>query len=908
MKQLMIFFIFFILLIPESCNQENKAQKKFVIGFSQCTTGDAWRQKMNEEMKREISFYRDYDIDLLIKDAQNSNQKQILQIKELLNQDIDLLIVSPNEAAPLTPILEKVYKQGIPVIVIDRKIKSDKFTAYIGADNLSIGKEAGRFAVELLNGNGKIVEITGLKGSTPAMERSEGFRAVTDKYPKIKITRVYEGKWLKNRAKTITDTAFKHYQNFDLIFAHNDRMAYSAYKSTEKYSLDPYILGIDGLNTPNGGISLVLEDKIDGTFLYPTGGDKAIQLAIDILVGESFYKYNSLHTTRIDSTNARAYRLQAQKLKEQQEQIDKQLELIGELDFLIQRKNTFLILTLMLIISLLFIVGLTYYYLMRKKRINRKLAAKNSTIEKQNKTIIQQRDHMENMVKVAEEANEMKLRFFTNISHEFKTILSLISFPVDDLLESVKDTKTREKLQTIRKSTDRLINMCREIMNFRKLDKNKYQVEFHRGNIAKFISDIAATFQGQAVEHNINLLTDIPKQIEADFDPGIMEKVMFNMISNALKFTPKNGKVHVITFVKDSYVHIIIKDTGYGISEDELPYVFDRFFRGKNDSLAIDQGSGIGLAFSKELIQLHGGKIQVNSKKGEGTAFQISLPKYHKKPEQNIENVSKANITPSQYIENGAENTVLLVEDNPELRAVIKDTLWKYFNVIEARDGDEGLKLSKYHIPDIIISDILMPNMDGMEMCSYLKENPITQHIPIILLTAIDSQESSIRGFDTGADDYITKPFNENVLIARIQNLIDSRKILMESIGGKLLSRKNVKSRAKEDQEFIKKCMEVIYKNAASEDFHLKQLAMAMNMSQSTLYRKIKQLTGMKAVDFLKKTKLQLAASLLLKKNMSISEVAWESGFTDEKYFSKCFAEEFGDVPSKYKSKLQSES
>ena len=908
-KKRTLILLSLLLLLTFSCNQEKPQTKdQFVIGFSQCTTGDAWRQKMIEEMKREISFYRDYKLDLVIKDAENSNQKQIRNIRQLVEKDIDLLIVSPNEARPLTPVVEEAYQKGIPVIVIDRKIHSDKYTAYIGADNFSIGKEAGQFAVSLLDGKGKVLEIQGLKGSTPAMERGEGFREIIDQHNQLSIGKSLRGKWLQDHTKKLTDSLFRSYRHFDLIFAHNDRMARSAYLSCQKYGIDPYIIGIDGLNEPKKGIPMVVKGQIDGTFIYPTGGDKAIQLAIKILTGKSFYKNNVLHTTRIDSTNARTYQFQAMELKEQQERIDRQRELIGELDYLVQRRNTFLVLSLLVIVLLVVTAGMIYRFLRQKNKINKTLADKNATIENQNKKITHQRDHLQRMVKVAEEANEMKLRFFTNISHEFRTVLSMIVLPVRELINTAEDPSVKEKLQTIEKSTNRLLRLSEEVMNFRKLDKNRYQVKYHRGNLADFVREIVESFKPRAHQKNISLEYELPEKAEADFDPGVMEKVMFNLISNAIKYTGEQGKVSLVVFEKNQEVHILIKDTGYGISEEELPHIFDRFFRGKNDPVHEDPGTGIGLAFSKELTQLHNGDIQVHSKKNEGTVFQVCIPQYYEKPTATF--FDQGEEEPLSDLPEKTQNkkhTILIVEDNPELRCVESNILKKYFRVIVAENGQKGLDQAKYHLPDLIISDILMPGMDGMEMCSLLKKNPLTQHIPIIMLTALDSSDNTIKGFDTGADDYITKPFNENILISRIKNLIDSREKIKQQLDKAWMGFEEIKSQSQEDQEFIHQCLEIIYDNAANDRFRLKDLAEKMNLSQSSLYRKIKKITGMKTVDFMKKAKLKLAASQLLKQNKSISEVAWESGFTDAKYFSKCFTEEFGELPSKYRERLSHE-
>lgn len=284
-------------------------------GFSQCTMVDEWREIMVMEMRREIGFRSDYNIEFIVKDANDDNNRQIKDIKELVAAGIDILIVSANEAEQLTATVEEVFNSGIPVVIIDRKINSSKYTAYIGADNLSIGKEAGYFAVELLKGKGKILEITGLEGSTPAIERSLGFKEIISRYPEISIVKTLEGEWLEARTLKLTDSLFYTFTDFDLIFAQNDFMARAASLSARKHKIKPYIIGIDGLNTEDGGVSMVLNGAIDGTILYPTGGDKAIELAMSILTNKTYEGNNDLNTFRIDNNNARTIWLQGVELR-----------------------------------------------------------------------------------------------------------------------------------------------------------------------------------------------------------------------------------------------------------------------------------------------------------------------------------------------------------------------------------------------------------------------------------------------------------------------------------------------------------------------------------------------------------------------------------------------------------------
>ena len=911
MNRLILCLIFILSLFSCSDTNSNR-QQKIRIGFSQCTIGDDWRKTMNEEMLREISFYPDYDIELTIKDAQDDSDRQIQDIKALVLSGIDILIVSPNEAEPLTEIVKQVYDQGIPVIIIDRKINSLKFNAYIGANNNTIGREAGQFAAELLKGKGKILEITGLSGSTPSIERSNGFHDVIKKHPGIKVHTV-EGQWHRAVAQSITDTLFYRLVDIDLIFAHNDRMAYGAYLSAKKHLMKPFIIGVDGLNTstPDGGIKMVLNAQINGTLLYSTGGDKAIQLALDILSGQPYERYNYLNTVRIDHTNARILKLQGDQINEQQAKIDLQRERMGEMGFLINRQRIFLILTVSTVILLVMLAGSVVYFLIQKNRTNKILDAKNKTIEQQNRKISQKSDELGRMLKIAEEATEMKLRFFTNISHEFRTVLSLISLPVNDLISSLDNGAIKDKLFIVQKSAERLLRLSDEILDFRKLEKYKYQLNSRNADIAMYIAEIVEVFQPKALEKKLVLTSDIPPHMEADFDPGVMEKVLFNLISNAIKYTPEGGEILVSVLLEAPKVIISVKDTGIGIPDQQIAYIFDPFYRVSNHDATgghtadhEESGVGMGLALCKELIQLHGGNLSVRSKVEQGSVFFITLPQFQPqsivKPE-NPDNDQELSHLQEDLISVDKKKTILIVEDNSELLSVLANMVNKYYSVLTAANGKVGLEIAEKNLPDLIVTDIFMPVMDGIDLCNHIKRNPHTFHIPVIMLTAIDSQESTIKSFDIGADDYMTKPINETILISRIKNLIASREKLKNAFEKSLIGFE-VHNKDKEEQNFINESVKIIYEKISDESFHLDELAQLMNVSRSSLYRKIKDITGLKAVDFMKKVRLQYAAKLLLNKDLTISEIAWLSGFSDVKYFSKCFSKEFGHNPSYFKN------
>lgn len=899
--------IFLIFLIGCSYNQDKRFKKNIVIGFSQCTMVDEWRETMVEEMQREISFYRNYNITFIVKDAHDDDNQQIKDIQDLIRHGINLLIVSPNEAQQLTPTVEEVFDKGIPVIVIDRKITSSKYTAFIGADNLSIGNEAGYFAEELLKGKGNILEITGLSGSTPAIDRSKGFHEIIDKYPEIHTTKIVEGEWLEEKTMKITDSLFYSFTDFNLVFAHNDFMAYAASVSAAKHNIKSYIIGIDGLNTAGGGVSMVLEGFIDGTILYPTGGDKAIQLALDILTGKPFEKNTNLSTYRIDKTNARTIWLQGEHIRSQQQKIDNQVSQLDSLSFSLRRQNTFLLLTNISIILLVTIVLTIFISLRNKNRLNKALDAMNKTIKKQNSIITKQRDDSMNLLIIAEEAKETKMRLLTDISHEFRSVVTLITNPINSLIASIRDETVIKKLEIIHRSSERLKRLSEEIMKFRKIDENKYQLKFYSANISKFVLNIVETFHQQAGLKNIKLITEIPLEIFAEFDLEVVEKVLCNLFSNAIKYTNEYGTITISVKSEDSKISIKVSDTGRGIPANELPYLFNRFYKVSNSKyLSENEGAGIGLALSKELIQLHNGQLNVYSYENQGSTFFVTIPQFHNiiDRDQYPKSVIPIGVKLDPFQNHNKEKTVLIVEDNPDLLDVISDIIGKAYNVITAFDGKEGLAQLKTQSPDIIVSDILMPVMDGIKMCLEIKKNPGTYHIPVILLTALDSQETTLKCFDIGADAYITKPFNEFLLLSQIKNLIESREKLKVAFHPSVFEKDIFKTKDITDKEFINKCVDTIYENIEYEGFNLDNLGEKMNISRSSLYRKLKEISDLKPVIFIRKVRLNYAAKLLLTKNLPINEIAWRSGFLDPKYFSKCFLQEFGCYPKNYSETL----
>ena len=534
------------LTVLYGCGRVNKPAE-FIVGFSQCITSDQWRQSMQRDMERELQFYP--EIFLEIRDANGSNDLQINQIKELVGLKIDLLIVSPNEAEPITPAVEEAYEKGIPVIIIDRKTSSNQYTAYIGANNFKLGEIAGEYIETILPPNSRIVEIWGLRGSTPAIDRHQGLNGqLGDKH---EIIPVYSD-WTKNYAKEEFRKLITTDQNINLVYAHNDVMALGAYEVCRELGIADRIsfVGIDGLPGPTGGMQMVTDGVLDATLLYPTGGEEAIRLAASILRGQSFNKENELQTTLINQRNVRILKLQSDKISNQQVNIQRQqkryneqLELYDDQRSLIYGLSASLIVTILLTAYIL-------YSLKEKQEINKKLAIRNDEV-------VSQRNEILTISNEAEEANAAKLKFFTNISHEFRTPLTLILGPVEELLAQSQDLSFRLKtdLQLIQKNAYRMLRLINQLMEFRKIENGKMEVKASENDLVKFVKDIKDSFNRLSKENQINFSIESEfDSFDLWFDVNMLDKVIFNLLSNAFKFTPEDGFIKIQ--IKLSLIHI----------------------------------------------------------------------------------------------------------------------------------------------------------------------------------------------------------------------------------------------------------------------------------------------------------------------------------------------------------------
>ena len=912
--------VFFFLLLSSSCNTEKK-EKTFRVGFSQCTFGDNWRKTMKTEMERELLFHP--EIDFTIRDANLNSEKQIKQIQELIDEKVDLLIVSPAEAEPIAPIVDKAYASGIPVILVDRSTLSKNYTTFIGASNYKVGSDAGSYAHSLLKGKGNVLEISEFQmGSSADIGRRNGFTDVIKKYPGIKYVPMFTGdlekspaEWNKKFTNLLTSL-----DDIQLIFAHNDRLALAAYKVCKKLGLDQKIkiIGVDGLPGENGGIDLVEKGILKATILYPTGGKEAIQAAVNILENKPYEKENVLATTIIDSTNVRTMRLQNDKLAALQKDIDRSQQKIDEQKIITSNQSN-IIYTISISLALALILGsVLFYYLRENRKINARLAL-------QNEEILHQRDQLIVLGNKAKEASEAKINFFTNISHEFRTPLTLILGPLEELLNNPKlHYTTKQYLELIQKNTIRLLRLINELIDFRKIEVNKMQLKACENDLVSFTNEIAGTFTGLAKKRNIDLRVLTKEQsIMVWFDTLMLDKVIFNLLSNAFKFTNDNGFIH-ITLEKsyaDEMAVIKVEDNGIGMSQEVAAHAFELFYQA---NITNQQGSGLGLSLSKELINLHHGALTVNSKQYKGTCFEIRLPLgiKHLEAGEMIKEKSSEDIMyyderiytsqldktiplteENTAAENATDRSVLIIEDNPDLRNFLADRLRTGYEVLQADNGITALQQAFDNIPDLIISDVILPGKDGIAITNTLKNDIRTSHIPIILLTAKIEVEEQIEGMKNMADAYILKPFNLLLLEETIKSVMKNRELLRGHYTSEISGETKSQNPRKLDRKFISEFTSIIESNIANEHFTIDDICNSIGVSRVQLYRKVKALLGYNVNDFILHTRLQKAKHYLNEGEFSISEIAYKVGFASPAYFSTVFKSKCGMTPKEYREK-----
>lgn len=915
-----------IIVLLTGCAQK---PRKFVIGVSQCSE-DIWRDKLNDELKM-----GEYLNDSLIVKLASSNDDNVLQNKQVnqfVDEGVDLLIVSPNQLSAISKSVERAYDKGIPVILYDRKTNSDKYTAFIGCDNYTIGKSMGTFIAQQLQGKGRIVEISGLEGSSPALERHRGFMDAIKPYPGLQVVASEGGNWKEEGGIQAMKRILKQTQDFDYVFAHNDRLAWGAYVAARQMRVkrNYKYTGVDGMATEGGGLELVRDGIFEASYLYPTKGDEVIALAMKILKHQPYERDNYLSTSIITQANAaltlmeaRDAERQMRNLKTLHKQVDQYLSDYNSQKVMLIGLGLFLFVCLAA-------AALIFRGYMIKVRLNEKLAKTNGELKRLNVELGEKNEELKRLNEEVLELTHSRLVFFTNISHELRTPLTLIADPVEMLLEDTGiKGKSRELLKMVQRNALALQQLVSNILDFRKIQNGKMELKLYRFDIVKTLTTWVGDFQLTAERKQIRLhldVDDLKGSHEMIADQEKISRIVFNLLSNALKYTPAGGEIFVSLKDEGANLRLDVKDTGKGISQDEADKIFERFFQAKGAA----SGTGIGLALVKSFVELHHGEARVESEPGKGSDFIVVIPRKQKGDSQVIHNDvdivdNSTNASASegknvvdesvlQYIDDGdrsrgkvqqlvSENTnrptVLVIDDNTDIRQYERTLLQDEYIVLEAADGKEGLSVAIKEVPDLVICDVMMPVMDGLEFTKQLKTNTATSHIPVIMLTAKNLEEHRAEGYEHGADSYITKPFHSKVLLARIENLLRQRQLLKNLYQGTKEAEKEISEAHLEDRDkqFLKQLQAIIQKNLSDSEFGVEDMGQQIGLSRVQLYRKVKAMTGSSVVDLLRKARLAKARRLLETRSMSVSEVAYEVGFSAPSYFTKCFKDEYGMLP-----------
>lgn len=915
-----------IIVLLTGCAQQ---PRKYVIGVSQCSE-DIWRDKLNDELKM-----GEYLNDSLIVKLASSNDDNVLQNKQInqfVDEGVDLLIVSPNQLSAISKAVERAYDKGIPVILYDRKTNSDKYTAFIGCDNYTIGKSMGTFIAQQLQGKGRIVEISGLEGSSPALERHRGFMDAIKPYPGLQVVASEGGNWKEEGGIQAMKRILKQTQDFDYVFAHNDRLAWGAYVAARQMRVkrNYKYTGVDGMATEGGGLELVRDGIFEASYFYPTKGDEVIALAMKILKHQPYERDNYLSTSIITQANAvltlmeaRDAERQARNLKALHKQVDQYLS-----DY--NSQKVMLIGLCLFLLVCLAAAALIFRGYLIKVKLNEKLAKTNGELKRLNVELGEKNEEMKRLNEEVLELTHSRLVFFTNISHELRTPLTLIADPVEMLLEDTGiKGKSRELLKMVQRNALALQQLVSNILDFRKIQNGKMELKLYRFDIVKTLTMWVGDFQLTAERKQIRLhldVNDLKGSHEMIADQEKISRIVFNLLSNALKYTPAGGEIFVSLKDEGANLRLDVKDTGKGISQDEADKIFERFFQAKGAA----SGTGIGLALVKSFVELHHGEARVESEPGKGSDFIVVIPRKQEGDSQVIHNDAdivdnsvKASASDSknvvdesvlQYIDDGdrsrgkvqqlvSENTnrptVLVIDDNTDIRQYERTLLQDEYIVLEAADGKEGLTVAMKEVPDLVICDVMMPVMDGLEFTKQLKTNTATSHIPVIMLTAKNLEEHRAEGYEHGADSYITKPFHSKVLLARIENLLRQRQLLKNLYQGTKEAEKEISEAHLEDRDkqFLKQLQAIIQKNLSDSEFGVEDMGQQIGLSRVQLYRKVKAMTGSSVVDLLRKARLAKARRLLETRSMSVSEVAYEVGFSAPSYFTKCFKDEYGMLP-----------
>ena len=715
-KKHIILYVILLLLVFVSCSD-----RRTVIGVSQCSD-DLWRQKVNREIK--IGQYQYKNVDVVFASADNNGQRQARQIDSLVKAKVDLLVVAPSDVKTVAPAIERAYRAGIPVILYDRMIESTHYTAYIGTDNVAIGKEVADYLAHQLQGRGTVVEITGERGSTPVADRHRGFMQGMKAFPQIQVVTL-EGDWNLAGAKKLMRQYMDAGKPVDAVFGHNDAEAWGAQQAAKEKNREKQMLfvGIDGLPGENQGVDLVDKGVMTASYIYPTKGEAIVPLAMNILQGKPYKRMNYFQSALVTAENAKLIDMQYKEIEGQTANLNAIYSSINDYMKMYRWQKIISILAVAVVVLLLIMI----FYRRKVRREKEKLN--------------EQRKQMA----------DDKIAFFTNVSHQLRTPLTLVSGPLNRLMQADNYTEEQKMLlQVVSRNVGQLETLTADVLNF------KEQV-------------------------------DAMNQASAD------------------EACEKELSQHVL---RDSRHQMLLQ--------------------------------------------------------------------------QDVEELS----------------TILIVDDNEDIRSYLRVLLAGQYYVIEASDGQNGLRLAKESVPDLIVSDVMMPVMDGLTFCSKIKEDEVTSHIPVILLTARSEESQRIEGYEHGADAYITKPFSDHLLLVRISNLLQARRQRKNDEAKQMLSAEDIQTDEPGERMFLERFKKAAKSHIGDANLRMDDLGSELSLSKVQMYRKVKALTGKTPAEVLREMRMQKAYSLLKQTDKTISEVAAEVGFAIPGYFSACFKKQFGINPT----------
>lgn len=905
--------LFVFLLSLTACVRKEKPLR---IGVSQCSN-DIWHEQLSKEMMTEATLStRPIDIDFRC--SHGNNPLQTAQVDSLANEGVDLIIVSPNEGNPLTPAVDRAFKRGIPIVVVDRKITSNNYTAFIGVDNRRIGENAALYIARELGEKGTVAEIMGLSGSSTAIERHEGFIKGLSRYPNIHIATVLHDDFGAPNAERMVDSLVRLKKMPDIVFACNDQSGQNLYRTAKKRGIHLRIVGVDGIPSADGGLDGVKKGELIATFVNPTGGDKVIHLARQILDGKPFARHTELTTALITPKDIAIFLMQFEQLEEYKERaVTTNKQLLRSLATL-NMQHLLLITGIVILGLLVALIYIAVRFYSKSKNKNKQLLYQKEKLEKQ-------RDHLVKISKQLEETTRSKLNLFTAVSHDLRTPLTLIATPIEQLqADKTLSEKQRKLLALVQNNIGTLKHLTSQMLDLHNAEEGRLTLSRREMPLTAVVKKWTESFfllaRRQMIRFTVNIDPDVPEERSPmiSIDEEKMESVVYNLISNSFKFTAEGGKISLTASLREDgegaqTLVLCVKDTGIGIETDVLPYIFDLYYQ----TDVRNGGIGFGLSIVKTYVELHGGTIAVESTIGRGTKFTLTIPCSPLVPYDNltytlpkvVEDNAPAPVTdqPSTASVRESEETteeeallplVLVIDDNKDICTMISLILDKEYRVECAVNGKEGIEKARHLLPDAVICDVMMPGISGWECCRSLKNGWKTAHIPIMMITA--DTEHRLTGYESGVDAYLIKPFSATILRSRLKNLIDNRKRLTTFFAEHVHTSTSLLHLNDPDKTFVERFRLVVKERMSDPQLSVDVLASEMNLGRSQLYRKIKSLTGFAPNELVRIARLKRAAQLLTQSERSVSEVAYDVGFSSAGYFAKCFREYFGVTPAEY--------